>query len=897
MAKTTWRFEFVDINKSITINEEEAVWVGYAIIRAPKGTTQAMYVPPRNPQMIETMFGYASADWPDIYEVIDFNQQYGVYISAPTVDVTEYPNYYGGAYLTKQGLVEMYRVTDKKDPNFEVGIKIGAEPLTLPNVEASVFNLEKLNDPTKQAKIEIKNVDANIYKKLKYIDFTWTGNVPFRYKLDKQNGWLVPDASSVSDSAGQKIVCGSFQLNVATRKYDFVLGGEKSEQLGGTSGESTATMNTANDEKLYGIPFIDFSSSSFKAESIYNYKSYMEEAESVDAWLEADPTGLPVAIRDAILEGGKVALDNGAVLDYEKPFVDSFRLVYDIKDDTYSYHVQPSQTANKTTILVSDIVYDKYNYTRKLYYTSEVYTKLPTPESNAKQFASTFTSEGYLAIAYTDMNNDGEAKNEALRIYAYVDHEDEDTGVVTSAWEDVTGDYATEAILAFDAVNGKIDSSIHHKIFRVGAASLTEMTLDAKDEDYMLTENVLYGSYFCKATEEDSEGEIHVSGAFTGSLDEFGVDANGTDNYWEELIPPGDSVVYAEPYIIRTFDADLDANGIYTGYRIDGDASAVVHGQRYVDYVVEKNIKDGKTGGECTSASTTIQKKFAKIIKEGLIEAAKPKYEDCSIFFECTGIESLKTYLGAIRTSHYTATIITPKNITSIANCRTETVSGRFRGTAQYCQELQYKDKNIRKKYYSCPIGSVAAMLLRIMENYYGGIAPMWLNEGDVGGQLDDLFQRTPLKPRWDFSDNDTKIFDEKGINPIMMDKDDGVMIVSQRTTEQNAGDWSYLGHSMSFDICKREIRDNVMKPQIGKRISPHWIAKRQQQVDSILAKRTGGDDPIWSYAASDIAGANNDYTRAQRVFNIPVEVRVFPFSEKVKLTFTNLSQITTVSD
>ena len=101
----------------------------------------------------------------------------------------------------------------------------------------------------------------------------------------------------------------------------------------------------------------------------------------------------------------------------------------------------------------------------------------------------------------------------------------------------------------------------------------------------------------------------------------------------------------------------------------------------------------------------------------------------------------------------------------------------------------------------------------------------------------------------------------------------------------------------MSFDLCKREIRDNVMKPQLMKRISPYYIEKRQNQVNRILAKRTTGDDPIWSYAHSDIAGANNEYTKAQRMFNIPGEVRVYPFSERVRLSFTNLSQITTMSD
>jgi len=108
------------------------------------------------------------------------------------------------------------------------------------------------------------------------------------------------------------------------------------------------------------------------------------------------------------------------------------------------------------------------------------------------------------------------------------------------------------------------------------------------------------------------------------------------------------------------------------------------------------------------------------------------------------------------------------------------------------------------------------------------------------------MMLRTPVKARWDFEDLDTKVMDEKGINPILMDVDDGVMAVSQRTTEQNAGDWSYLGHSMAFDLCKREIRDNVMKPQLMKKISPYWMEKRQEALDKILKKRTTGSDPIW---------------------------------------------------
>lgn len=892
MAKTTWRFEFVDINKSITVNESESVWTAFAVIRAPKGTTKAMYVPPKNPEMINAMFGYANADYPDIYELLDVNNEYGVYVSAPTVETSEYPNYFGGAYLTKYGVLEMYRVTDKANPNMEVGLTVGKESMVLPDVDSSTLTLADLNDSGKQAKIEITGVDSAVFKKLKFIDFNWKGETPFRYRLDKVNGWLLPDASSVSESAAQQIVCGSFELNADTGKYDFIIGGEKTDQYGNTF---TSAMNSADDERLYGIPFIDFAGRTYKADEAFNYVQYFpENVEDVAGWKANDTTGLYAEILDAVINGGRVDTISGT-LKYDAPLMSAFKLIYSVEGDVYSWHVQPSQTAIKTKISFSNIVYDKYNYSMKLAYSGKTFNNLPTPQTNSALFAKTLTNDGYMALAYTDKNNDNATANESLRIYAWVEEEDEETETTTASWQDVTADYVTESVLAFEPLDDKV-AKIHHKIFRVSETSLTEMTLDASEEDYKLTENVLYNSYYSAATEEDAEGEIHTSGAFTGSLDEFGVDENGADNYWEELIPPGDSVVYAEPYVEKTFDSDLDENGIYTGYRVE-EATIPVSGQRYVDYVVAKNIAAGMTGGECTTAPLAIQKKFAKIVKEGLLEAVKPKYEDCSVFFECTGIDSLKSYLGSIRAAHYTSTIITPKNITSIANTKTINVVGRCRGTAQFCQELQYKDKNLRKKYYACPIGATAVMLLRIMEGYLGGVAPMWENEGDVGGQLTDILQRSPVGIRWDFTDPDTKILDTKGINPITMDEDDGVMIVSHRTTEQNAGDWSYLGHTMGFDICKREIRDNVMKPQIGKKISPHWITKRQIQVDKILNKRTSGDDPMWAYAKSDINSANNDYTRAQKVFCIPVEVRVRPFSEKVRLTFTNLGQSTSVSD
>ena len=120
-------------------------------------------------------------------------------------------------------------------------------------------------------------------------------------------------------------------------------------------------------------------------------------------------------------------------------------------------------------------------------------------------------------------------------------------------------------------------------------------------------------------------------------------------------------------------------------------------------------------------------------------------------------------------------------------------------------------------------------------------------------------------------------------------------MCVSSKTTQDpnNVTDWSEVGHVLAFLLCKREIRDNVMRQQIKKPIDDYWMGVRQTQVEAILDKRTVGSNKIWAKAVCDIAGVNTDKTKAMRKFMIQVRVKVNVFSEYVVLTFINESQTT----
>jgi hypothetical protein len=239
----------------------------------------------------------------------------------------------------------------------------------------------------------------------------------------------------------------------------------------------------------------------------------------------------------------------------------------------------------------------------------------------------------------------------------------------------------------------------------------------------------------------------------------------------------------------------------------------------------------------------------------------------------------------------YNPTRISPKIITKADFLKPETitVAGRSKGTAQYIGEFKMYDSYTGKYFWCQPIGDVGVNLARIMEKKFGGVAPAGTNDSNgLGGVL----SRAVLDKKWDFSDDALRILDEKGLNPITYDAKNGLMLQSQKSTQDGpVTDWSYLGHSMSFDLCKREIRDNVMFDQLHKRINDYYYNMRNKQVTAILDKRTTGTDPIWAEANVDIATVNDGKTKAQRKFLITVRVKVYPYSDFVVLTFVTRGQ------
>ena len=192
--------------------------------------------------------------------------------------------------------------------------------------------------------------------------------------------------------------------------------------------------------------------------------------------------------------------------------------------------------------------------------------------------------------------------------------------------------------------------------------------------------------------------------------------------------------------------------------------------------------------------------------------------------------------------------------------------------------------------------GARALMQCRIIENAMGGVAPMWENSRGMGGQLNMI---SPYRVKNKYTKSELDTLDMCNFNPVIYDRQYGLMCVGQKTCKgEDVTDWSYIGHACSFMVFIKQIRKNVMFPQIGKKNNPYYRTLRKEQVQQYLRERISGTNRIWSEGIVDTStadGVNDINAQRNRCFRILVKVRVDTFSEYVELNFYNEDQATTI--
>lgn len=980
-SKNSWRLLFVDIDSSFSVSTESSTIKGYMVVRAPKGEKAPYYFEKGNMEAIYAMVGVPTANWPDLYEAEAFNQEYGLYISAPAGSSKKYPSYFGGSYVTSKGLIPFYNVTGKDVIDYTQMVQVGFEDAqgykkTKVNIivntkgvgGSSGYSVGSKIDGTKDnIAIYITGIQAKQWASIQELGINYWGDETsgfnegvYYYSVNKVDHKLY-----IENADGEVVTdyyCGVW-LKAADGTYSVIIGGNS--WLLNTSSMTTqsavlaaldnlgikaTSTNTYENSDAPLLTLTDLLSNvenlvangGSLAPSWATIVEYLESGNTLsvssttpsgsssagDSGEEAAPQAASGEVDTSTFlnvefivtdpsTGNKTAYTTAST--YVSP-VNRFQgltWLLNIKPFCYGYIVQKSAAEVETKVQISSIGYDKWLYDEAV---PVIYGPKMKDVSREILASVDFNNDDNLFF-YVEVSYDGDgtpimpeqkAMPKKLKLYTYNSEAEDSLTTLAKTCTDIGDAYETQSLLIYGdyvittsagAVTGITPTNttslqIDHEIVYVVSASNFQFEKE-DDENYPLKKDINYNTMTFKVMEEVYPGEMMNGGEFTGSFNEKGKDSYGANIYWPNVLND-DDMTFIEIHPDKTFDDDLDAHGIYTETRIVDDkltydltGSLVpatfdlkLKGQRYVTYAVNENIKDGTTGGSWRD-------EFQMVVKQGWTEAFDSQYDDVYIFMDCTGEEFVHTQHASLVMTHKLAIAISPKNITQaeFANPNKITVTGRSKQTAQFAGEFQFYDAYTGKSFWMKPIGDVGLMCARIYDFKMGGWPPAWYNYNDMGGQL----PRAVLKARWNFSDSATKIMDTKGINPIVYNADDGLMVTSSKTTQDpnNLTDWSFLEHVMSFLLCKRDIRDNVMRQQIKKPIDEYWMGVRQTQVEAILAKRTTGSNKIWTAAICDIAGVNTDITKAARKFVIYVKVKVTPFSEFVELQFENVGQTT----
>jgi len=366
-------------------------------------------------------------------------------------------------------------------------------------------------------------------------------------------------------------------------------------------------------------------------------------------------------------------------------------------------------------------------------------------------------------------------------------------------------------------------------------------------------------------TEEGAPGRQVSGGTYTGNLVNTSVDGYGANNYIENLLTD-DMNAFVQIKVVKPFTNTTSVTS--------APQTLSVMGQRYA---------------VSTGADLSI------ILQEGWDAALAGDYDTVRVFMEPTGNMDINASLPAIRQAYQLSTIISALNgtgvdaayISSLHDARSSVSSAK--GLAYYANQFLRKDNYLGTTFWSNCIGAIGTKLASIIEGKLGGWPPMFTDYNGYGGSL----PVSAIKQKAKFNNDDQQLMDQLGINIIVQDSFHGPLILGQKTSTASLeiSDWSYLAHSMAFDEFKREIRDLVMVPQLGKPIDDQFQSLREFQSNTILNKRTQGPGRIWEAGLVDAFAGNDAAAKAARTFKLIIQVKVTVFSEFVDLTLENVGQ------
>lgn len=821
------RLRLNDYDLSTATENYSTEVVGYTVVKAPKGPTKPVRIPANSSAMLKDIFGSASEEYPELYEVETFNKEYDIYVSAPYESATV-----PVAYLTPQGIVKgsnTVAYTSQIEQYIEDGTYLSDDGFETTSLLGSLI------PPKAENAQEIE--------------------IPIDYEINHLNSYgLTSEEDTYSEYVGDNKEYKSFAGGLAIK-----LGLSYNELKGykDKKGSIKIVDSEGNSEK---IALSDIFSDSTK-HKIGNFK-YLKNTTNGGStqifvkYPSTDASLQTVDAEDTTEDTSSSGTPSGGAASGTTP---SQPTQIDYID--MSGNPQKANSDNVKDYSYTGLVVILDGFTDTKYTKSTVYLTLNIEEKDIHAVIfPKYPSKRKLHIDFTPFD--------ALNLFNNPSVSDKRNVLSMTAYE----------VGSFHGVSNPISGIVGSIDSDAVSASGTSLAFGAGNSLYNMQNLVCV--YPVKAFKDSDITNTSAKGYASIDLD------GGTRLFGDEA---------------KDADKDKDKDETEGG---ESTGSAPTESNPSGSTPTESNPTDGTT-----TDGTTTAKEPTDVHERGWEVAEDSEYSDVDIFFDSTrhnvGVSGTNVTLPngkffSLYKKHPLAGFIF--NTTIAPSALKEEATKKYTTPLEYganywniCNEGLIVLGN--GKIISPLTGARALMQARIIENKFGGAAPMFTNTGSpaIGGVLSSIASISKLRYKYD-KDMQSSL-DTMNFNPVISDRNYGIMLTGQKTCKAGAlTDWSYIGHVSAFLNFKREVRKYVMIPQLGKPNNPYYRELRKDQVLNILNRRLEGGNRIWAEGIVDTStadGCNDALALKARKFVINVKVKVDIFSEYVELNFTNVDQET----
>lgn len=248
---------------------------------------------------------------------------------------------------------------------------------------------------------------------------------------------------------------------------------------------------------------------------------------------------------------------------------------------------------------------------------------------------------------------------------------------------------------------------------------------------------------------------------------------------------------------------------------------------------------------------------------------------------------TIKTMQQSVLPYTHAITIVPMGNTVAQAIAFRQGLSINFDKMSIYYNFHRIQDPyNVGSTAWVSGVGKIGAKYAA-MEDVYDSLSPAGIDENGHGGQLEGF---TPIETEYDIQPADKVDLDNAQINGIVLDDEDGLMLIGDWTMQTVLSDTSYIGTRRLYNLLLEAIAKQVLRRQVFKNNDTFHRLKAFNLTDSLLAPIKAGEF-IFDYRVQCDTDNNDAAIRNARKFVLTVFIQATANSQEVQLDFVRLPQ------